>query len=79
MKSTGNNDFTILGSGTIITHFANLGLIDTFQIMIDPVALGKGTSIFSGLKKKLDLEQTGSRIFKSGTALLSYKVLENIK
>jgi len=69
----GKLDITVLGSGTILTQLADAGLIDTYQFMIDPVALGSGTAIFSGLKQKLDLELTDSNIFKSGIILATYK------
>ena len=67
-----NKDLTILGSGSIVTQLAELGLIDVYQFMIDPVALGAGNAIFNGMKKKLDLKLTDSRIFKSGVVLLTY-------
>ena len=41
--------------------------------MIDPVALGEGTSEFKGMKQKLELELVSSRVFKSGIVLLTYK------
>ncbi len=43
LKSGSGGDMTILGSGTILTRFADAVLLDEFQILIDPVALGKGT------------------------------------
>lgn len=67
-----DKDLTILGSGSIITQLSELGLIDVYQLMIDPVAIGAGSSIFNGLKKKLDLKLADSRIFKSGVVLLTY-------
>jgi dihydrofolate reductase len=63
----------VLGSGSIVTQFAEHGLIDEYQIMVDPVLLGSGTSIFKGLKQKLDLKLTSSRTFKSGVVLLCYQ------
>jgi dihydrofolate reductase len=69
----GNKDMTILGSGSIVTQCAEHGLIDTYQIMIDPVAIGEGKPMFSGMKHKLELELTDSRIFKSGVVLLTYR------
>ncbi|MGB4846720.1 MAG: dihydrofolate reductase family protein [Saprospiraceae bacterium] len=76
LKNSTDSMITILGSGSIITLLANHGLIDTYQFMIDPVALGDGTPVFNGIKNKLDLELTGSRVFKSGVVLLSYKPLK---
>ncbi len=69
----GKKDITILGSGSIVTQLADSGLIDTYQIMVDPVALGAGTPIFSGMKRTLDLKLKSSRVFKSGVVLLIYE------
>ena len=42
--------------------------------MLDPVALGKGTSIFEGLQSKLNLKLVSSRVFeKDGIVLLNYE------
>jgi dihydrofolate reductase len=65
----------ILGSGSILTQFAEHGLIDEFQFMIDPVILGEGRSIFKGIKRKLYLRLTNSRTFKSGVILVCYENL----
>jgi dihydrofolate reductase len=73
LKETGRKDLTILGSGTIVTLFAEAGLIDEYQIMVDPVVLGEGTPIFNGLRHKMDLKLTGSKVFTSGVVLLNYK------
>ncbi len=73
LKSTPGNDMTILGSGSIVTQFAESGLIDQFQFMIDPIAIGNGTSIFKGIKHQLKLELISSKAFKDGVVVLTYK------
>jgi dihydrofolate reductase len=75
MKQEEGNDMTILGSGSIITQFAEKGLIDEYQFMIDPVAIGDGTPIFKNMKHTLELELIGSKIFNSGVVVLTYKPL----
>lgn len=75
LKQQPGRDMTILGSGSIVSQFAEAGLVDEYQIMIDPVVLGNGTSIFNGIKGTLALELIGHRVFKSGVVLLSYKPL----
>ena len=72
IKKTGEQDLTILGSGSIVTQFADHGLLDSLQIMIDPVALGSGTPILLGLKQKLNLKLTHSHVFNNGVVLLNY-------
>ena len=74
MKAQPGKDMTILGSGTIVSQFSEAGLIDEYQIMIDPVVLGGGTGIFSHMQQSLELKLVGEpRVFKSGTVLLTYK------
>lgn len=76
LKKESPKDMTILGSGSIQTQLAATGLVDEFQFMIDPVALGSGTPVLNGLSAKLDLELTHHRAFNSGVVLLSYRPLK---
>ena len=76
MKKENGNDLTILGSGSIVSLFSEHRLIDHYEIMIDPVALGGGTTLFKELKGKLDLKLISTKVFKSGVVLLSYEPLE---
>jgi len=69
----GEKNLTILGSGTIISQLADAGLIDEYQIMMNPVALGSGTALFSNIQQPLKLKLTHSRIFKNGIVLLNYE------
>ena len=72
LKETGSKDITVLGSGSVVTQLADAGLVDSFQFMIDPVALGRGTPIFKDLTQALSLKLIDSRIFSSGVVLLTY-------
>jgi dihydrofolate reductase len=73
LKNTSTKDMTILGSGSIVTQFAEEGLIDGYQIMLDPVAIGSGTPIFHNIRHALDLKLTGTRTFRRGAVLLNYE------
>ncbi len=73
LKQSDGKDITILGSGSIITQLAENNLIDIYQYMIDPVAIGDGTPILKGLIHELNLKLSDHRIFKSGVVLLSYE------
>ncbi len=73
MKQMTGKDMALLGSGSILTQFAEQDLIDEYQIMVDPVVLGDGTPIMKGIKHKLDLKLAKTRTFKSGIVLLCYK------
>ncbi len=73
LKASAGKDMTILGSGSIIDLLTDSGLIDEYQFMIDPVAIPVGTTIFKGIKNRLDLQLTDSMTFKSGIVLLYYR------
>lgn len=74
LKRESTTKLTILGSGQIVTQLSDAGLIDTYSFMVNPVALGSGTSIFSGLSKKLCLHLDSSQTMKSGNILLNYSL-----
>jgi len=73
MKKEPGPDMVILGSGTIISQLAPEGLIDEYQIVVNPVVLGRGKTMFDGIKKRLTLKLTKTRIFGNGNALLCYE------
>jgi dihydrofolate reductase len=77
LKAGSSKDMTILGSGSILAQLATAGLVDEFQFMIDPVALGEGSPILGGIGQQLDLQLSSHRVFKSGTILLTYQPRKN--
>jgi len=73
LKQEAQKNMTILGSGKILTQLAEFGLVDEFKIMIDPVAIGSGTTLFSDIKKPLGVKLISGKAFKSGTVLVRYQ------
>lgn len=73
MKQQPGSDIVILGSGNIIQQLAQKGLIDEFQIVVVPVVIGKGSSMFKGIKSRLNLNLVDTKIFRSGNILLCYR------
>ena len=70
MKNEPGKDMAILGSGSIVSQLAQQGLIDEFQVMVNPVVLGKGRTMFDGVEKKLNLKLARTRSFGNGNVLL---------
>jgi len=60
----------VLGSNNLCVTLLELNLLDEMRIMINPVAIGKGTSLFQGIKKKLSFKLTKTKRFKNGNILL---------
>lgn len=73
LKQDSEKDMVILGSGSITAQLAEYGLIDEYQFMVDPVALGDGTPIFKGISNKLDLKLKKTQAFRNGAVLLTYQ------
>jgi len=73
LKQATGPGMVIFGSGTIVSQLTEERLIDAYQIVVDPIILGKGRTLFEGLKEKMPLKLTESRIFGNGNALLTYE------
>jgi dihydrofolate reductase len=73
MKQADGDGMVIFGSGTIVSQLSQEGVIDEYQIVVDPVALGKGRTMFAGLKEQLSLKLKTARMFNNGNVLLCYE------
>ncbi|MHA4807476.1 dihydrofolate reductase family protein [Flavitalea flava] len=73
LKKAAGKDMTVLGSGSLVSQLTDMGLVDEYQIMVNPVALGEGTPIFKDIRRQLNLKLAGTRTFKSGVILLTYQ------
>lgn len=73
LKEAPGPGLTILGSGSLVAQLAPEGLIDEYQLVVRPVVLGRGRTMFEGIGKKLDLKLARTRTFGNGNALLVYE------
>jgi dihydrofolate reductase len=73
LKEMPGPDMTILGSGTIVAQLAEVGLIDEYQVVVNPTVLGKGRTMFAGLPAQMALRLTQSRTFGNGNVFLCYQ------
>jgi dihydrofolate reductase len=73
MKKELGEGMAILGSGNVVSQLALADVIDEYQIVLNPIVLGGGRTMFDGIKERLNLKLTQSRIFRNGRISLSYK------
>jgi dihydrofolate reductase len=73
MKTEPGKGMTILGSGSIVSQLTQEGLIDEYQVIVNPVVLGKGRTMFEGVDGKPSFRQTKTRTFGNGNVLLCYE------
>ena len=75
LKSAAGPDIVIFGSGSVVAQLAQEGLVDEFQIVLNPTALGAGRTMFAGVQKRLTLRHTKTRTFANGNVVLCYEPL----
>jgi dihydrofolate reductase len=73
LKAGSGKDLAVLGSGSIVSQLAGEGLIDEYQVLLNPVVLGKGKTMFEGVRDRLTLKLTKTRVFGNGNVLLHYE------
>ncbi len=73
MKQETGEGMAIMGSGTIVSQLAQEGLIDEYQIVVEPIALGSGRTLFDGIRDRLPLKLKSTRAFGNGNVLLCYE------
>ncbi len=72
LKQGSGKDLTVLGSGSVVRQLAEARLIDEYQILLNPVVLGKGRTMFEGVKGPRSFKLAKTRVFKNGNVLLTY-------
>ena len=73
LKQEPGPDLLIMGSGTIVSQLTQERLIDEYQVVVQPIVLGAGRSMFDGVKDRLTLKRTKSRTFENGCVVLWYE------
>lgn len=51
-------DLVVLGSGELARSLAEAGLVDRYTLLLHPLTLGSGRTLFGGLGVRLELEET---------------------
>lgn len=72
LKKESGPDMIILGSGSIVSQAAQNGLIDQYTMVVVPVVLGRGRTMFEGVRDKLALKLKESRAFRNGRTVQIY-------
>lgn len=73
MKMESGPQMVIMGSGTIVSQLTEEGLIDEYQLVVVPIILGKGRTMFEGVDKKLAVKPTKTRTFANGNVFMVYE------
>ena len=73
LKEEKGPDLAILGSGSIVSQLAEAGLIDELQVVVNPIVLGRGRTLFETVKERIPLKLVRTRPFSNGNVVLYYE------
>lgn len=72
LKAEPGPHLTVLGSGQIVAQLAQAGLVDFLMVVVIPVVLGGGRTMFGGVKGRPEFQLISTRGFQNGNVLLCY-------
>jgi dihydrofolate reductase len=72
LKSQPGKNIAVFGSFDLSVRLLGWGLLDEIRIMVNPLVLGAGKSLFRTTEKRIGLKLIGTRSFDSGNVLLTY-------
>jgi len=73
LKKQAGEELLVYGGTSFVASLIDCDLIDEYHLLVNPVLLGTGQTIFSRLKETLPLTLVKSRTFSCGTVLLAYE------
>jgi dihydrofolate reductase len=73
LKQQPGKDIAIFGSSDLVVSLLGMGLVDELRIMVHPVVLGAGRSLFRTAPERMQLQLVEARPFRSGSVLLTYR------
>jgi len=77
LKHQPGKDLIIFGSSSLAVTFIEHSLLDEYRLMVNPVILGRGKTLFKGINNRLGLKLMQTRTFHSGNVLLYYEPKRN--
>jgi dihydrofolate reductase len=72
LKEEDGGDLVVLGSGDLAQTLIEEGLIDVYELWIDPVVLGSGKRLFREGGPRNAMKLVGSKASSTGVAMLTY-------
>lgn len=74
LKQQAGKNIYVVGGPTIVTALLNADLLDELRLIVHPLLLGGGRSLFEGVTKRRALKFLGSQPASDGRIVLNYLV-----
>jgi len=75
LKAAPGKEILVIGSAHLTADLVQAGVLEELRIMIFPIVLGQGRSLFENLTSRVSLDLLRVRQFDSGNVLLTYRPL----
>jgi dihydrofolate reductase len=69
LKQQSGKDIIVYGGATFVSSLIQNNLIDEYNLVVNPIAIGNGLRIFNG---RVPLKRTASRAYPEGTVVNTY-------
>jgi dihydrofolate reductase len=73
LKAMAGPDLVILGSGSLVSQLTDARLIDEYQIVVNPIVVGTGRTLFETVREPMRLRLKETRSFNNGNVVLWYE------
>jgi dihydrofolate reductase len=73
LKQQPGKDMILWGGSRMVSSFMNLGLIDEYKILVNPMVLGGGKPLFANQEQRKKLTLVGAKTYQSGVVMLHYR------
>ncbi|MGA8443021.1 MAG: dihydrofolate reductase family protein [Candidatus Sulfotelmatobacter sp.] len=73
LKQRPGKDIMVLGSAKLASSLLQWGLVDEYRVIFNPVLLGKGRPLFTGITERIRLKLVATKVLLSGVVILSYQ------
>ena len=75
LKKQGGKDIFV-GSPSLIVALTNLGLVDEYQLAVQPTILGRGLPLFKNIKDRVNLKLLKTKTFGCGAIMHYYEPIK---
>jgi dihydrofolate reductase len=72
LKKQPGKDIVIFGSSTLASPLLQMGFVDEYRIILQPVLLGSGSLLFKDITERIRMKLLSAKAFGSGVVLLRY-------
>jgi len=73
LKQQPGKDMVVFGSAKLASYLLQLGLVDEYRIILNPVLIGAGKPLFTGITERIRMKLLATKVFGSGVVLLNYQ------